>query len=212
MTSTELYDDPGEKAIAIIPKFTSSLSLIGSLWIIVDIARQRTKWKRTYERLVLGMSLGDVVYSFGTFLSTWPIPVGSPFVWAAMGNTQTCEAQGFIIQFGGIFELYNAFLAVYYLLTLKYRLKRHQILNFEKAAHIFVLSVSTITSFAGLFLNLYNNADGKCGLSDFFESRPYILCAPTYTYYIYFLYLFLKPTALSSGLLDCPVPTRVQRG
>ena len=87
--------------LAIIPKFSSFASIVGSVCIIREIlVVDRSKLNRVYDRLLLVMSFYDVIESCFNFQSSWPIPKGTEGVAFASGNTQWCEAQGFILQFG----------------------------------------------------------------------------------------------------------------
>lgn len=52
------------------------------------------------------LSIYDAIGSFSLGLSTWPIPRGTEGVYGAVGNTQTCTAQGFFNQVIGIISLY----------------------------------------------------------------------------------------------------------
>ena len=128
--------------IAFLPKISSSLSIIGSTWIIIELVttyyRSKRKAKRqqqqdpkeqgeqqsknspnnqdsssssssstsylnVYQRLILMTSLFDFITSCSHFTSTWPIPKSSTeddvdgIAWN-IGNTTTCNIQGFIIQ------------------------------------------------------------------------------------------------------------------
>ena len=46
------------------------------------------------------MSVYDILESVWNFASTWPIPAGTPDVYGAVGTTQTCAAQGFLLDAG----------------------------------------------------------------------------------------------------------------
>ena len=95
-------------ALALAPKITGFISVLGSFWILVEIAMDKLKRTNVYHRLLFGLSAVDLVSSLAFFLSTWPIPQGSSIngeesemdvVWA-VGNRHTCRFQGFWIQFG----------------------------------------------------------------------------------------------------------------
>eukprot|EP00567_Pseudictyota_dubia_P016298 CAMPEP_0197442650 /NCGR_PEP_ID=MMETSP1175-20131217/8622_1 /TAXON_ID=1003142 /ORGANISM="Triceratium dubium, Strain CCMP147" /LENGTH=132 /DNA_ID=CAMNT_0042973167 /DNA_START=85 /DNA_END=480 /DNA_ORIENTATION=+ len=101
-------------SISIIPHFTGLLSVLGSLFIVLDILHPRNRSKKlckVYSRLLLGMSLSDLCSSVAMALSTWPIPRGTN-VYAASGTQGTCTAQGFFVQMGTAAPLYNGFLAL----------------------------------------------------------------------------------------------------
>jgi hypothetical protein len=84
-----------QKAVALAPKFTAFASFVGSSLIaFLLLFRRDKKPKTTYHRLVLGMAFTDISASAAWFFTTWPIPKGTPGVYGAVGNQQTCSAQG----------------------------------------------------------------------------------------------------------------------
>ena len=113
--------------LAILPKISSTLSLCGSLWIIIEIV---TKYRRsperitTYHRLLFCMSTYDILESIWNFAATWPINRtidlssnrGSSdyipkelqetesnfakFLYYPVGNDVSCSIQGFFLQLG----------------------------------------------------------------------------------------------------------------
>ena len=96
LVERDAISDTQHKVLAIIPHVTGALSIIGSCWIIYDIVMRR-KRKLTispYHRILLGMSLYDAICSFSLGLAALPIPQGTVDVYGAVGNTQTCTAQG----------------------------------------------------------------------------------------------------------------------
>jgi hypothetical protein len=112
------------------------------------------------------MSICDFNTSFWYFLSTWPIPRGTPNVFAPSGTQASCTAQGFFIQFGIATPLYNAALAFYYLLIIRYQWKEERM---NEKAQKYLLSVPLVwasgTSLAALGLTLLNNANLWCWIS-----------------------------------------------
>lgn len=95
-TMSEVYTfTPRQKALAIAPKGTAILSIIGSSWIIAEVLIDRRKRSTSYHQIMMFMSIADVVASFTFFLTTWPIPKNTPGAFWAVGTTETCTAQGF---------------------------------------------------------------------------------------------------------------------
>jgi hypothetical protein len=97
--------NPGQqKTLAIAPKCTSVLSMIGSLYVICNVLSRENSPHRcgqngsSYTNLLLGLSVADLIASIGIFLSTWPIPkdnIYSDYIWGDdWGNQTTCNAQG----------------------------------------------------------------------------------------------------------------------
>mmetsp|Transcript_27768 Transcript_27768/g.42020 ORF Transcript_27768/g.42020 Transcript_27768/m.42020 type:complete len:291 (-) Transcript_27768:690-1562(-) len=116
----------------IIVKFTGAVSIIGSCAIVFDILKKKAMDKRngkvmngnrkkklrsTTNRIILLMSICDIIYSFfAWFLGTWMVPKESGAFWAS-GNQATCTAQGFIqVLFYGSATCMNAILAIAYVL------------------------------------------------------------------------------------------------
>ena len=108
--------------LAIVPKVSSLFSLFGSTWILLEVltdtknnasnASTPIKRKHPYHRLLLGMSVYDILESVWNFASTWAIPAGTPGVWHARGTTATCSAQGFFLTLSVAVPIYNAFLSL----------------------------------------------------------------------------------------------------
>lgn len=118
-----ILSESQQKILAILPHVTGALSLIGSCSILYNIWKDRSrKMEQPYYRILLGMSLFDVVVSSSICLSTIPMPVDTPGVYGARGTTQTCAASGFFNQFmlGSI--LYNLVLAIYYTMSGRYHM------------------------------------------------------------------------------------------
>lgn len=95
-------------SLAIIPKITSALSIIGSCLIIYHISRkrktQRDAQREVYHRILFALSTCDLLGSIGYFASTWSIPKDDPqsLVVFNVGNTLSCNVQGFTLQFGTV--------------------------------------------------------------------------------------------------------------
>lgn len=148
--------------LSIWPHFTGVLSMIGSGLIINQILRSRSNRKRVYHRLLLAMSICDFNTSFWYSLSTWPIIKGTPGVYQPIGTKGLCTAQGFFMQFGVATPLYNAVLAFYYLLTIRYHWKENKMKKAEKYLLSGPLIWASISSFTALGLSLFNNATLWC--------------------------------------------------
>jgi len=152
------------RVLAIVPKITGLCSMIGSLVIITDVARDPKKRSQTYSRIMMAMSCYDFVTSCMYALSTWPIPSGSGPLYAA-GTTGTCTAQGFFIQLSLGAPLYNLSLAVYYLLVIKHGWSDVKLAKLERFVHPVVVATAFGIAIAGLPLKLYNNANVWCWIA-----------------------------------------------
>lgn len=161
-----------EVALAIIPHFTGSLSLLGSGIIAGRVLLSRQKRQKTYHRLLCALSLCDLVSSFCYFLSTWPIPAMVPDAelgwkgtdrFAAVGNTASCTAQGFGIQFGVTSAFYNVMLSIHYILTIRYNFTENRLKTKVEPYMLSIpLIVGTALAVAGIFVDVYSDANLWC--------------------------------------------------
>jgi len=163
------------KQLALWPKVTSMLSLFGSLAICHSVLRNRKKRCRVLFRLLAAMSISDIITSLFKFLSTWPIPRGARFVYDPKGTQATCSAQGFFMQFAVATPLYNMFLSLYYLLSIRYRWRESDLKKLEWVAHLISIGFAVVTSFVLLILKQYNSSLLWCGIA----SKP-INCKGSY--------------------------------
>jgi hypothetical protein len=83
--------------------------------------------------------------------------------WAGLklGNTRTCEAQGFFYSFGTLsMYTYNAALLIYYLCAIGLKMQEKRIIRFvEPLLHIASLGLGLTFSVPPLFSDLYNPSD-----------------------------------------------------
>ena len=157
-----------QKAVAIAPKFTAAASAVGSAvccHLILRRLRGGSKKNRTYLRLILGMSMCDFTASAAWFLTTWPIPRGTPGVYGAVGNQQTCSAQAFFAQFSLSTVMYNGSLALYYVLIIVKGWSDHEIVRIEPFLHAHAIAWGLGTGLAGLGLTLFNQVGWDCWIS-----------------------------------------------
>ena len=166
-----------DKVLAIVPKFTGSISFIFSLYIVQHVARSSKRQKRIYHRLLLGMSSHDMIGSFFSFiLSTTPMPVGTAF--GAVGTLQTCTVAAFFGQAANVSALlYHASLATFYLLMIVHGWKQTRLNKIEWILHAVPILVGWSLATAGLALKIYAPANWTCWIgpypSDCKDSRNY---------------------------------------
>ena len=160
---------PQQMAVAIAPKFTAFASAVGSSCACFLILRggsgSGSNQKRTYHRLVLGMSMCDFSASVAWFFTTWPIPRGTPGVYGAVGTQQTCSAQAFFAQFSLSTVMYNATLCVYYVLVIVKGWKDEDIVKIEPFFHGHAIAWGLGTGLASLGLTLFNQVGWDCWIS-----------------------------------------------
>ena len=155
-------------SISIIPKVTGMLSLMGSALIIHDGIRilRRTLnglVPSTYHRILVSMSAFDLSSSMCYFLSTWPIPRGTPGAFQAVGTQGTCTAQGFFSEVGNItVVLYNAMLCVYQVLSIRKGWKEYYLSNIQWMFHVIPILVGLTMGIMGLVFSIFGPAGHLC--------------------------------------------------
>jgi hypothetical protein len=164
----ENFTDTQMKTLAIMPKFSAAMGIAGDLIVITEILvfDRPNKIKQTIHRLLLAMSICDLISSFGFFLSTWPIPKEEEGLFYNVGNQATCVWQGFIIQFSISVPLLNMCLAIYYLLVINFSWKEEKIRKkIEPFFYVFSFSIAIATCSAAVALDLFNNANLWCWIA-----------------------------------------------
>eukprot|EP00563_Minutocellus_polymorphus_P001806 CAMPEP_0181030234 /NCGR_PEP_ID=MMETSP1070-20121207/5616_1 /TAXON_ID=265543 /ORGANISM="Minutocellus polymorphus, Strain NH13" /LENGTH=433 /DNA_ID=CAMNT_0023107583 /DNA_START=56 /DNA_END=1354 /DNA_ORIENTATION=- len=161
---------------AYIPLLTANLSVVGSGLIIYSmlVVGRQTKLRKPHNRLLLAMSIYDLLYSLvkaWTFLLA-PAGYGVP---GAQGNMQTCRLQGFFIEMAHATGAYNALLSVYFWLTICRGVKPERWTRFEPLAHILVFVIFVGFASAGVAIELFNPVFGFCFIGSYppgCESSP----------------------------------------
>ena len=112
------------------------------------LSDRENKLAKPNHRLMLSMSVFDILSSFAIATSTWPFPRESN-IYGSMGNMTTCKVQYFFGTLGLAVPMYNASLCLLYLLTIRYRLhQRHFTAKIEPYLHaasvLFPLTIATV--------------------------------------------------------------------
>ena len=164
--------DPWEtNYAAIVPRFSGGLSALSSLLIIHVILRSRNRLTTIYHRIMMGLSVADILGSVSMALTSLPMPAQMPneqdfgYYWAGtrLGNTQTCNAQGFFALFGIVTMFsYNVSLCVYYACAIAIAMKEETIIRkIEPFLHAIPVVLGLICSLPPLLVDMYNPAVGN---------------------------------------------------
>jgi hypothetical protein len=156
------WDESQIVDITILQRIMGTISLIGSSYVIQEVLRNEQKRKHTFHRLMVGLSLSDVLSSlFVHILSTSPMPKGYQVF--AVGNVATCDAQGFIVYLCTfVTTLCNCSLATYFLVQLKYNWTNRRIKALEKWLHVVPWSVGLVNAIIPLIFKMYSPAAFVC--------------------------------------------------
>lgn len=155
--------------LALMPKFSSTLTFCGSTWVIVEVCSSKQKRSHPYHRLLLAMSVYDVTEAMGNFMSTWPIPEETMYnqVWA-VGNRQTCTVQGFVLQLAIAVPIYNAMLALYYMLVINHNVSDRTLRTVvEPCVHAAAFLFSFGTAIVATVMGLFNNSNLWCWIAPY---------------------------------------------
>jgi len=143
---------------------------MGSAFVITIILRSSIKLSSTYHRILMPMSVLDIIGSTAVALTSLPVPMDDKWVnlynydGRRVGNYASCDAQGFFQFFGFLGEfLYYMMLCVYYACTLAFSMKEETITKFvEPWMHIIPLTTSLWISLEILLTHGYNPAPKSC--------------------------------------------------
>ncbi len=164
--------DTHSKPQAIIRGVGGITSVISSSTLIWMILKSSKGLSTVQHRLLLGLSISDILSSVGysTFNMMAPADV-SYFVWNAMGNQATCNVQGFLMftgTYGGLF--YNSTLNLYYLAVVRFEKNEEYIrTKIEPFLHGVPIVVTLIFSLTMLVKEHFNDDGfGNCIWPDFY--------------------------------------------
>ena len=147
---------------------TGTLSVIGSSMLIYNCVKKLQQGlNMTYHRLLLGMSVLDVIASFlcGTLVIVL-VPRESGALGTFIGTQETCSLQGFGFQLSVGVPLYSASLSIYFAISIllaqiharvdsaSVSTKVHRYL--EPVLHFIPISVALSTAIIGLVGQWYN--------------------------------------------------------
>ena len=150
-----------QKTFTWLTRCSALLSFLGSSTIIyIILSDRKKKLCRLNNRILLAMSIADIINTFALGVSTAPLPRGT---YGAAGNVATCSAQGFLIQLGFAGPMYNAMLCISYLLIVKYNMKEHTIKRkYETCMHAIAILYPLVTAIIGVCLDLYKSNGFFC--------------------------------------------------
>jgi hypothetical protein len=139
--------------LATIGFAASSLSLFGSSCIVYIAMKRLDKF---FHRVMIGLSIGDIILSTGLLLQPILIPPINPIYQFAVGNTATCSALGFMMRFPVTVAIYNCYLSLYFNFSVRNGWKESTSIRWEVAAHSFAFAVPIIFGIAGVLTESFN--------------------------------------------------------
>jgi hypothetical protein len=144
-------DATRKAALTWVARCVAILSLVGSMFVISDVARDKKRRKNVYNQLMLCMACFDVIYSTAWALGSFPIPTDPTKslipVYGQGGNEAICTFQGFLAQLGFSSILFNLSLSAYYLMVISFGWRETRI----KKVKWILFMVPTIIGFSLAF-------------------------------------------------------------
>jgi hypothetical protein len=151
------------KLFGIIRLTSALVSLFASLMLVWMLNRTVKRFTSVYHRLLLGMAIGDIIFSISQAHFNAATPKDLNYaVWNAIGNRYSCSARGFFASVGVIAStFYIASLNLYSLATVKYQKDDRYIHKYiEPFLHAVPWGWALIYSVVTLILEGFNDAGG----------------------------------------------------
>ena len=160
-------------ALAYCVKFSAFLSNAGSVIVCYQILapeRRNAMLKTMYNRIVLTISLMDIIGSLAFFMSTWPIPsdtLHDEWIYGNIGNQTTCNIQGYFMQ-GGVLSTgcSTSCLCLYFMLLVRYNWTERRLKKVEmglRGVIVFNFAIALIP----LFDKGYNPVPYVCWIQSY---------------------------------------------
>ncbi len=141
--------------LAIISKIVSSLSFLGSFYLIVRFYRNRRLTKKSlYHRIILYISIVDIIGSVNFFIGPW-----------VFKNDVACTIQGFIVEMYIAIPLWNIAHAVNVYMRVIKGWHADKAKALEPLYHLFAWSIPIVGGSIGVYRQVYKPVSSWCWYS-----------------------------------------------
>jgi hypothetical protein len=150
--------DTQERLLSSLSLLSGSLSVLGSSMIVYLVIQNSRK--TPYKRILLGLSLCDIVASITYAIQAFLLPADtSQRIWAR-GTDATCSFTGFLTQLAFSAIWYNGMLSYYYLLTVRFGVKTATMASrFEPWIHLLCVGYNLGTAIVGYAMGFYSEME-----------------------------------------------------
>ena len=155
-----------------MPCAIAPISLMGSVLTLIAIYKSKPGTRNTaFHRLLGCVSVFDFIFSFAYMFGPFPVPKGSEDNMLVpikidlhfRGTTQTCTAQGALLQVGFASFYYATCLSIYYALTIRYNVREAVFsTRIEPVMHVIILLYTAGTTVAALVKEYFNFQAARC--------------------------------------------------
>ncbi len=145
------------KEVVISQVCSGSASLVASGAIVTFISLNGLS--NPYRRIIFGLSISDILQSFGIIVGPWLNNSSVPQALWGIGNRQTCRFQGSVYLLGAnAVPMYTLFLCIYYVCKLKGKMPDAQFAHrVETKMHAIIILASMSLVLAALFMDTINS-------------------------------------------------------
>ena len=156
------FDSGLSTAYALFSACSGFLSVLSSITVLHIIWRGgKKKWCRVQNRLLVGMSVVDILYSTALSFSFIPAPRGECSF--GYGTVSTCNAQGFFVQVGMALPLYVTMISLHSLLSIAYDVSEEMIARkYEPIMHALCILPPLAMATIGATAHVFFNVNGVC--------------------------------------------------
>ena len=152
--------DGQEITLSLLQVTSGTLSLVGSAIIIYQVWYSQRHQQSSYGRILLALSLADLVASSSFVLAPFLLPAEtSQRIWASGTNT-SCNFLGFWTQLAYLAPWYNGMLGLYYYLTIRWSIPRAVFAKkYEKWIHILSWGFFIFSATPGSVIGIYSESE-----------------------------------------------------
>lgn len=169
LSAAQHLTDGQEQVLSLLPIPPGLLSVACSGTIIYLTARSGLS--SVYNRILFGLSAADIFTSTSFILQHFLVPAQTSHRIWAIGNNFTCSLVGTTTQVGMSSLFYNGFLALYFLLTIRFGVKEKAFAKrYEIPLHVVAAGFPLISALVGAFLGVFAEID--VGIGCFFKDYP----------------------------------------
>ncbi|CAJ1970015.1 unnamed protein product [Cylindrotheca closterium] len=191
-SSSRQLSDLQEKILAILPLPSAMISVIGSTMILYIALESRAHKQWTpYTRLLVAMSLCDILYSISISISSFLRPQETSNFVYALGNDASCNASGFLNQLSMSAIFFNSALSFYFLATARFGVSAKRFSRrIEPIMYVICIGHPFLTAAVGSYMGLFAERRGIMGCWLEFDKRctsndPEILATAENCTYVY---------------------------
>lgn len=159
LETIQFLSENQEKVMSICMVISGLLSMFGSTTIVYRVLRKDAKTK-SFDRLMLGLSIFDVIASFSFVLTPFVLPKETSVrVWA-MGDKVSCSVLGWLSQLSVGAAWYSCLLSFFFLATLRIRISNNDFaVRFEPYMHGLTVFYFLFSATFGVVFDIYGEND-----------------------------------------------------